>query len=187
MALGPFATRRCPPACKAEGWTCRKCLISKSLGFKPFTEEKADENRKDRVEKGIPETSLGPGGKPKRHTVEHPIGSALRTQPKERGKKNRSSIKTNNGKQGHCFFVTTWTTLAYDGLDRVVETTTPDGQKVTVSYSGNYTTVVDQALFQRKTKTDALGRIVQTLEPDPGLNNFGTGSYTTGYAWRWTS
>jgi hypothetical protein len=61
----------------------------------------------------------------------------------------------------------------YDGLGRVRTVTTSDGAVVTTSYSGNSTTVTDQAGKQRRSITDGLGRLIRVDEPD-STGNLGT-------------
>ncbi len=56
------------------------------------------------------------------------------------------------------------TTSQYDALGRVVSITTPDGAVVFTSYEINQTTVRDQADKQRRSTTDALGRLTQVDE-----------------------
>jgi YD repeat-containing protein len=58
----------------------------------------------------------------------------------------------------------------YDALGRVIQVTPPDGDRqganvVLTTYSGNITTAKDQAGKERKTITDALGRLIQVDEP----------------------
>ena len=60
-----------------------------------------------------------------------------------------------------------WTKTEYDALGRPIKITTPDSAHVDTSYSGNQTTVTDQAGKKRQSKTDALGRLVEVIE-DPG-------------------
>lgn len=72
-----------------------------------------------------------------------------------------------------------WTTQAFDALGRVVSVTTPDNAVLTSSYNGNSITVTDQAGKQRKSVTDALGRLVQVYEA-PNDANF---NYLTTYAY----
>jgi RHS repeat-associated protein len=72
-----------------------------------------------------------------------------------------------------------WTTLAFDALGRVVSVTTPDSAVVATSYSGNSVTATDQAGKQRKSVTDALGRLTQVYEA-PNDVNF---NYLTSYAY----
>jgi RHS repeat-associated protein len=63
-----------------------------------------------------------------------------------------------------------WTTTDYDALGRVVKVTTPDGAHVDTAYSGNQTTVTDQAGKRRGSETDALGRLVEVIEDLGGLS-----------------
>jgi YD repeat-containing protein len=70
-----------------------------------------------------------------------------------------------------------WTTTDFDALGRVTTVTTPDSAVVTPSYSGNTVTVMDQAGKQRKSVTDALGRLVQVYEHPAGLNYLTSYSY----------
>ncbi len=70
-----------------------------------------------------------------------------------------------------------WTTTAYDSLGRVLTVTTPDNAVVTSSYSGSTVTVTDQNSRQRKSVTDALGRLNEVYEDPSGLN------YQTIYAY----
>jgi YD repeat-containing protein len=63
------------------------------------------------------------------------------------------------------------TTFEYDALGRVTKAIPPDGtatsNNVTTVYLGNTTTVIDQAGKQRRSETDALGRVIRVWEPDP--------------------
>lgn len=63
-----------------------------------------------------------------------------------------------------------WTSTLYDSFGRVVSITTPDGASINTSYSGNQITMSDQALKQRKSVSDALGRLSQVIEDPSGLN-----------------
>jgi hypothetical protein len=66
----------------------------------------------------------------------------------------------------------TWgyTDFEYDALGRISKVIPPDGSSgsnnVSTVYSGNCTTVTDQAGKQRKSCTDALGRLISVYEPD---------------------
>src|SRR2546422_6131999 len=76
------------------------------------------------------------------------------------------------------------TTTLYDALGRVCVVVPPDGTAVSgnicpttqpandvfTAYSGNTTTVTDQAGKSRKSVTDALGRLTQLFEDPAGLN-----------------
>jgi YD repeat-containing protein len=55
-------------------------------------------------------------------------------------------------------------TTSYDGLGRVLTVTTPDNAVVTTTYLGNATTVRDPANKQRRSFTDALGRLTSVDE-----------------------
>lgn len=70
-----------------------------------------------------------------------------------------------------------WTTTASDVLGRVISVTTPDSAVVGTSYSGNTVTVTDQADKQRKSVTDALGRLKEVYEDPNGLNYLTSYSY----------
>jgi len=71
-----------------------------------------------------------------------------------------------------------WTETAYDGLGRAKAVTTrPDNAFSIISYSGNTVTVTDQLNKSRCTVTDALGRLVQTIEDPTGL------AYVTNYTY----
>jgi RHS repeat-associated protein len=66
------------------------------------------------------------------------------------------------------------TTFNYDALSRVTQVIPPDGtstaNNATTVYSGNTTTVTDQAGKTRKSATDALGRLITVWEPDASGN-----------------
>ncbi|MGH9914584.1 MAG: hypothetical protein ACRD63_04760, partial [Pyrinomonadaceae bacterium] len=66
-----------------------------------------------------------------------------------------------------------WTSNTYDGLGRVTQTVLPDRTSVKSFYSGNVTTVEDQAGRQRRSVADALGRIIRVDEPDKSSGNLG--------------
>ena len=74
-----------------------------------------------------------------------------------------------------------WTTQGFDALGRVSSVTTPDNAVVTTSYTGNSATVSDQTGKQRKTVTDALGRVVQVYEApnNPSFNYLTDYGYDT--------
>jgi RHS repeat-associated protein len=73
------------------------------------------------------------------------------------------------------------TTTNYDALGRVTQVIPPDGSStsnnVITTYSGNCTTVTDQAGKARKSCTDGLGRLTQVFEDPAGLN------YETDYSY----
>ena len=68
---------------------------------------------------------------------------------------------------------------AYDLMGRVTTVTSPDNAVVTTAYSGNTATVTDQSGKQRKSVSDALGRVVKVYEApnDPGYNYLTSYSY----------
>ncbi len=72
-----------------------------------------------------------------------------------------------------------WTTTVFEGsTGPLTTTTTPDNATVTISYSGNATTVIDQTGKQRKSISDARGRLKSVYEaPDDGSFNYLT-TYT---------
>jgi len=67
----------------------------------------------------------------------------------------------------------------YDALDRTRQVTQPDGSGSVLAtvYSGNQTTVTDEAGKQRKSQTDALGRLTDVWENPSNLN------YETAYTY----
>jgi RHS repeat-associated protein len=66
---------------------------------------------------------------------------------------------------------------SYDGLDREIATTLPDGSTTSVSYQGNCTVTMDAAGTYRKSCSDPLGRLTLVAEPGPSA---GTASDPTG-------
>lgn len=59
------------------------------------------------------------------------------------------------------------TTYAYDALGRTTQVTEADASPVTTSYTGNCTTVTDEASKRRQSCSDGVGRLTQVTE-DPG-------------------
>jgi RHS repeat-associated protein len=59
-----------------------------------------------------------------------------------------------------------WTTSLSDELGRGIKVITPDGAIVKSEYSGNATTVTDQALKQRRSITNGLGQLTRVDEPN---------------------
>jgi RHS repeat-associated protein len=79
------------------------------------------------------------------------------------------------------------TTNQYDGLDRVIQATKQDGSISYLNYDvvtpagilGNCNTAIDEAGKQRRTCSDALGRLVEVDEPNPGAQAIAAqGSFT---------
>ncbi len=62
------------------------------------------------------------------------------------------------------------TTTLYDPLGRVTQVTKQDGSVSTISYAGSCATAQDEAGKQRKSCSDALGRLTQVFEAPTGLN-----------------
>src|ERR1700739_586636 len=74
-----------------------------------------------------------------------------------------------------------WTTYSYDTLSRPLAVTPPGSTGAyQYSYSGNSTTATDPAGKQRRSFTDALGRLTEVYEPgyNDGTNATGTVSIT---------
>src|SRR6185295_19848537 len=63
-----------------------------------------------------------------------------------------------------------YTDTTYDALGRVKSVTTSDNAVVTTTYSGNTTTVTDQAGKKRRSVADGLGRLIRVDEPDAAGN-----------------
>jgi RHS repeat-associated protein len=63
-----------------------------------------------------------------------------------------------------------WTEYNYDGIGRRTDATTPDGVVTRGDFSGRVTTVTDAAGRQRRSLTDALGRLERLDEPDASGN-----------------
>ncbi len=59
-----------------------------------------------------------------------------------------------------------WTTGSFDSLGRATSITTPDSAVVQTSYSGNSTTVIDQAGKVRRSITNAIGQLIRVDEPN---------------------
>jgi RHS repeat-associated protein len=66
-----------------------------------------------------------------------------------------------------------WTQYSYDGMGRQTQATMPDGGVGRADYLGRVVTLTDQAGRQRRSLTDALGRIERVDEPDSS-GNLGT-------------
>ena len=62
------------------------------------------------------------------------------------------------------------TTTNYDVLDRVTSVQQADGSTVNTMYAGNMITVTDEALKQRKSQVDGLGRLTYVWEDPSGLD-----------------
>lgn len=79
--------------------------------------------------------------------------------------------KVTNPSRGNGAATDGFTTTTYDGLSRVLTVTTTGSEGntgiVTRSYQGSKVTVTDQTGKQRKSQTDALGRLITVFEPTP--------------------
>jgi RHS repeat-associated protein len=64
-------------------------------------------------------------------------------------------------------------TYNYDAVSRITSVVKQDGSTATTSYSGNCTTVTDEAGKSRRSCSDALGRLTQVFE-DPNTLNYET-------------
>lgn len=69
------------------------------------------------------------------------------------------------------------TTYSYDALSRITAVAQPDGSQLQTSFTGNCTTVTDEAGKIRKSCVDGLGRLTGVWEDPNGLN------YETDYAY----
>src|SRR5262245_16036174 len=85
-----------------------------------------------------------------------------------------------------------WSTMTYDALDRLIQITSPDGSFLTRAYNppdpsgssgqpGQTIKVTDPWGRERWARSDALGRLVEVAEPNPGGNGSLSGGamYTT--------
>jgi RHS repeat-associated protein len=76
------------------------------------------------------------------------------------------------------------TTYVIDALNRVTRLAPPDGNPTTgantvnTTYSGNCSTITDQAAKVRKSCADAFGRVIQVFEPDVSNNLVNETDYT---------
>ncbi|MDQ3802272.1 MAG: hypothetical protein M3416_00215, partial [Acidobacteriota bacterium] len=71
-----------------------------------------------------------------------------------------------------------WTETTFDALGRpTLVKSTADDAAVTTTYSGNQVTITDQAGKQRRSVTDALGRLTRVVEDPAGL------AYATDYVY----
>ena len=72
-----------------------------------------------------------------------------------------------------------YSATTYDLLGRVTAVTAPDNSVVSTTYSANTVTVTDQAQKQRKSVTDALGRLIEVYEDPAALNYLTSYQYDT--------
>jgi len=75
------------------------------------------------------------------------------------------------------------TTNIYDELSRVKQVILQDGATVSTAYSNNCTTITDAAGKARISCSDALGRMIQVVEPNPSTGSLTSGTYPTYYSY----
>jgi RHS repeat-associated protein len=75
-----------------------------------------------------------------------------------------------------------WTTTAFDVLGRPTSVTLPDNSATTYTYTTNTVIVHDPTGVQRKSQSDAAGRLSIVWEPDPANNNTLTLQTTNTYS-----
>jgi len=119
-------------------------------------------------------------------TVKDPLGRVLQTQLQDPdcsggsvkvdysyGFNSTSNLRYTTVSNPYCTGSETTsgtTTTNYDVLDRVTSVQQADGSTVTTTYAGNVTTVTDEALKQRKSQVDGLGRLTYVWEDPSGLD-----------------
>ena len=79
----------------------------------------------------------------------------------------RAYQKTNPYRSGDTAYTTT---TSYDGIGRISSVLEADGSSTSTTYAGNTTTITDEAGHQRKSQSDALGRLNYVWEDPAGLN-----------------
>ncbi|HEV3037800.1 MAG TPA: RHS repeat-associated core domain-containing protein [Candidatus Angelobacter sp.] len=72
-------------------------------------------------------------------------------------------------------------TTTYDAIGRITAQATSDGAQVSSGYTGNVTTVTDQALKTRQSTHDSLGRLTQVVENPTQVNGESSQTTTFGY------
>jgi len=78
----------------------------------------------------------------------------------------RAASKTSNPFRPGAGETPVWTTSLTDELGRSIKVITPDNARVKTDYSGNATTVTDQAGKMRRSITNALGQLIRVDEPN---------------------
>lgn len=119
------------------------------------------------------------------------LGRVIKQQTQDAAGQNASIVETQYDAVGRVAQVSNphasgasplWTVNQYDTLCRVITVIPTDGSQTANNtqflYSGNATTVTDPAGKQRRSYTDALGRLVQVHEPGWGDATPGTGFVT---------
>ncbi len=112
---------------------------------------------------------LGRGEETHQYTTSASNFTAICTEYDEMGRVRQTS----NPGDGAC--TAEWTTTDYDFLGRPILVANPDGADSHMSYTGNKTTVTDEAGKSRDSFTDALGRLTRVVEAPGSL------SYQTNY------
>ena len=128
-------------------------------------------------------------------TVKDPLGRVLQTQLQDPdcsggpvkvdygyGFNSTSNLRYTTVSNPYCTGSETTagtTTTNYDVLDRVTSVQQADGSSVTTTYAGNVATVTDEALKQRKSQVDGLGRLTYVWEDPSGLNYLTQYQYDT--------
>jgi len=74
------------------------------------------------------------------------------------------AFKTSNPYTGSPSY---WTTTQFDVIGRPISVTLPDASATTSSYATNTATLTDPTGKQRKSQSDAVGRLTIFFEPDP--------------------
>lgn len=108
-----------------------------------------------------------------------PLGRTLTTTIEDVGNTVYSIVKNEYDFAGRAYGTSNpytsspsnWTTSNFDVLGRPTSVTLPDSSVTTYSYATNTATVTDPAGKQRKSVTDAAGRLSNIWEPDPTANN----------------
>lgn len=84
----------------------------------------------------------------------------------------RTALKVSNPFRPGLGEQPTWTTTLNDPLGRPTNVNTPDNAILKTTYVGNETTVEDQAGKQRKSVTDAIGRLTAVYEAPNDTTNY---------------
>ncbi|HVS89751.1 MAG TPA: RHS repeat-associated core domain-containing protein [Candidatus Acidoferrum sp.] len=125
-------------------------------------------------------------------TTSDGLGGAVKQQTQDGAGQNATIVETQYDSSGRVSQVSNphgtseaavWTQKQYDALSRAVKIIPPDGSgssnNTQFSYSGNRTTVTDPSGKQRRSIADALRRLTEVDEPNPGAAaTFATGSAT---------
>ena len=126
------------------------------------------------------------------------LGRPIKKQTQDAAGQNASIVETQYDSLGRVAQVSNphasgssavWTVNQFDTLNRVVKVIPTDGSQTANNtqffYSGNATTVTDPAGKQRRSFSDALGRLTQVDEPGAGSASAGQGSVTINGTEQW--